>query len=255
MQNSEWRTQFDSEMQTLMEEYVKMQDFHAIETPLKTDKQFKSELKHRLQKEWNFKALSRGIFNANQLIHDYLHTLPDERQAEKAREELNFAFKTVSKNFAECLKKTSHDEGMNQIDTSIPIWTAIYGLSDETLLFIYELVLKCFKNKEIENSKDLLHILLMFAPTIPAYWNALGFCYQSEGNLDQALKNYLIAEDIDPDILDTHFYLARCYKAMNQKLLAQEQVEKISKVIAANNERQEQWKMQATQLAHELSNF
>lgn len=255
MQQNEWVNQFNSQMASLVEEYVQEQDFHAIETPLKTEKQIKNELRNNLLKDVNFKAMSRGILNALSLINAHLLAFGDQKQIEEVGQELDNAFIKLGDMVEQYSQdKLTDNTEVNQLDQNVPLWTALYGISDETLIMIYDIVLKCFENNEIENAKDLLQILLMFAPTIPAYWNAKGFCLQIEGNLDQALKNYLIAEEIDQDLLDTHFYLARCHMAMNNKLLAQEEVEKLTKLIAASKELKEEWENDVEQLANEISN-
>lgn len=142
---------------------------------------------------------------------------------------------------------------IDQLDPDVPFWKSLFGLSDETLVWIYDVVLEYFKNNEIENSKDILQILLMFAPTVPAFWNALGFCFQREGDLDQALDYYLNAESIEEDLPETHFYLARCYLAMNLRPLAREQVEKLFKLIEKSNELRNSWEKPINQLANEIS--
>lgn len=251
-QKEKWIEQFNSEMKSLIDEYVKEQDFHAVETPLKSDRQYKNELKEELSKKYNFEAISRGIFNGVNLINSYLLTLNDQVEIEKARKELDKAFEKLSELFDKALESSDLDLA-DQINPDLPIWTSLFGMSDETLGLIYESVLNCFENNEIENSKDILQILLMFAPTIPAFWNALGFCFQTEGNLDEALNQYLVAESMDEDLPETHFYLARCYLAMNKRCLAQEQVEKLSKRMDTLKNYKNQWEAAINQLANEVS--
>ena len=143
--------QFDAEMRSLIENYVEQQDFHALETSLKSEKQIKEDLKDKLLKENNFKGIARGTFNAIHLINAYLLTLNDEKKAEKVMHELYNAFKIIGeyKNNVDSINTKAIDSW----DLNVSIWTAVYGLSNETLSLIYDIVLKCFNNNEIENSK------------------------------------------------------------------------------------------------------
>jgi tetratricopeptide (TPR) repeat protein len=252
MQEKEWISQVDAEMQSLIEEYVLQQDFHALETPLKSDQQLKNDLRSHLKETYNFKSLSDGIRNAIDLIRAETKTHRDTAKEEKVEQELAHAF-TAFNEFYQKRKENALYQEASKLEAHESLWTKLYGISDETLLIIYNLVLKCFKNKEIENAKNLLRILLLFAPIVPAYWNGLGFCYQTEGDSEQALRNYLLAESIDPEHFDTHFYLARCYLAMNNKTLAKEQVEKLNKLVAASPQLKGQWENAIAQLEQDIN--
>lgn len=91
MQQNQWIDQFNSEMRSIIEEYVNEQDFHAIETPLKSDKQFKNELKNALLEENNFAVISRGIINAVDLLDAQLMNVSDDNQREKISNEFEVA--------------------------------------------------------------------------------------------------------------------------------------------------------------------
>lgn len=246
MKKKEWINQFDSKMQAIIDAYVQEQDFHAIETPLKSDSQIKNELRARLHKEQNFDTIFKGIFNSFSLINAHLLTLNDKNKKKQIRDELDHALTVFSD-----LRKQTSQESKNQSNTNAPLWVGLYGISDETLLMIYDIVLENVKHNQINNAKDLLQILLLFAPTITSFWNALGFCFQTEGNYDQALNIYLISEEINPELPDTHFYLVRCYMAMHEKSRAQEQVKKLNKLIAESKELKGHWKNEVEQLAQE----
>lgn len=241
--------QFNSEMLALINDYVDKEDFNALATPLKSALQIKNEVREQLVKALSYESFAKGVDNAVQLIQSHLETITDPQLTEKYVEELNHGFKAI----VEFYGNTSDDQKedwMNRWNPEIPIWKEIFGVSDETLLMVYDIVLEQFNRNQIENAKDLLQLLLMFAPTLPSYWNALGFAYQKEGKLDHAVKQYLMAEELNPELLDCHFYLARCYMEMNKKCLAKEEVEKLSKLCASLND--EESMMQVEELALEI---
>lgn len=240
----------DTKMRVLIDEYVEKQDLHTLETPLKTEKQLKDELRQKLLKQQSFTNISKGFLNAIRLINEHLNELNDEKQTQKVREEIEHAFKVVRELLRKRIENESED--INQWNLKGPIWSSLYGVSNQTLMMIYDIVLACYNNQEIANAKDLLQILLIFAPTVPDYWNALGFCFQAEEDYEQALRYYLIAEEADPDLLDTHFYLARCYLGLNKKPLAIEEIEKLRKLLHSSKE-QNQWKNAVEGLANEIS--
>lgn len=250
MKQDEAIAQLNAEFKEMIEDYVQQQDLRALETPLKTNEMLKIELKNTLNKQHNFEAISRGVFNAIDLIHDHLKFLGNPKQTNKVHQELMTAFKSLKENTL----KNLEIENMSPLSAETSLWTVLYGISDETLLLIYEKVLQCYEKNEIVNAKDLLSLLLIFAPIVPSYWNALGFCYQKEEKYEMALKYYTISEQISPEILDTHFYLARCYNAMNQKSLALEQVDKIVKQLdSLKVSSNDSWRNQAEKLAQEIT--
>lgn len=257
MQKNQRIERFDAFVENTIEEYVSKEDFNAIATPLKSEQQIKDELRLNLRKELNYSNLSKELIHGVDLIHDHLLNWNDRHQAEKVRQELSHAFRRLKDLYQEYSQKnlTDSDQDLsNRIDPNASLWTGLYGISDETLSFIYDMVLTSFNKNEVQDAKSLLQILITFAPIIPSYWNALGFCFQTEGNLEKALDHYLIAENINQDYLDAHFYLARCYMAMNNKFLAREQVEKLEKLIATSSELRDQWEGQVEQLANEILN-
>ena len=250
MKQDESISQLNSEFKELIEDYVQKQDLRALETPLKTNEMLKNELRNKLNKEHNFEAISRGVFNAIDLIHEHLTFLGNTQQTDKVHQELMTAFKSLK----EITDKNQEAEKLSQLGPETSLWTALYGISDETLLLIYEMVLKCDEKNEIVNAKDLLSLLLIFAPIIPSYWNALGFCYQKEGKYEMALRYYTISQQISPETLDTYFYLARCYHAMNQKSLALEEVDKLHKQLdSLKVQSNDAWRHQAEKLTQEIT--
>lgn len=251
MQTNDQIKQFDSDMSLLIDEYIKHQDFHAMETPLKTEAQCKQTLKNRLLGEYNFTAISKGIFNAVHVINQYLSQSEKIKDRKKIQSELSTAFTKLIELYGQT-KTNKNPDLLKNLEHDLPLSLALFGISNETLIEIYEIYLQCFKNKEIENSKDLIQLLLIFAPTIPAFWNALGVCFQNEGNFDQALNHYLIAEEINPSLVETHFYLARCYINQKNHPLAKEQVEKLFKLMNDSQDLKNQWEHAVHELAYEI---
>lgn len=238
-------TPFDEKMRAIIAEYVEAQDLHALETPLKSEQEIKKELQNKLTQQQNFTTITKGFINAVQLINNHLQALNDEQLIQKVKNELEKGLMGLAEFFRKGLPAQQSLEGS--------FWSSVYGISDETLVLIYDVFLECYKNRDISNAKDVLQILLIFAPTIPAYWNALGFCYQAEGNLEKALVYYLIAQEIDEDQIETYFYLTRCYLALNNKSLAKEQTEKLVKLISASSEKKNKWGNAIKQLLQDVN--
>ena len=229
MQDEELQ-KFDHDIKSLIEDYVEKQDLSLLQTPLKTNNQLKDELRDKMQQAFSFAALNRGIFNAVDLMTNHLMAFGSVNQLEAIREELGNAFI----NFAELQKKHQDDvdyEWLNQLDPEVPVWTSLYGISSSTLLLIYGIALKCLENREVSNAKDLLELILIFAPSVSSYWNAMGYCYQLEENYDRAIHYFLISQEIEPELPETYFYLINAYKRTGQKSLALDQLNQLQQKI------------------------
>ena len=217
MQSMKVAKKFDSEMKAYIENFVNKQDFRAIETPLKKNQAYKDEIKHKLYSMYSSQKLIKDMCGSISLINKYLTN-------EKVRYELENAFD----HFERIKNQYMDSKGcwLDHIELNTKPWV-LFGLSVDSLLTIYQIVLKCYENKEIDHAKNLLELLLIFAPTISSYWNALGFCFKEE-SLEMALDYYLISLQIDPHHVETYFYIAHTYLAMNNRNLAELQLEKLN---------------------------
>jgi len=254
MKKREWVEKFDANVKELVTNYVDEQDFHTLETPLKSQQQYKIDLKEKLMANLNFASLMRGYIHSIQLIEEELMEKLDAAQLKKTLTEIAIAFERLGNLQRKYSDHDLLDQGeMSTLDLDLPLWTALYGISTETLMQIYEIVSKYYHQDRIDDAKDLLQTILLFAPTISSFWNALGFCCQQQGNFEQAINYFTISEEVDPNFLETYFYLARCYMKMNQKSLAKRQAEKLMHHIQAFDESQSYWLQQVKQLNDELS--
>lgn len=245
---------FEAKIKPVIEEYVNNQDFYLLASPLKTEHQYRLAFKEQIAKELNLTSLLQKYMKGINLLKIELLEKNDTYLMLKVLNEVEQAFKKIQeiqKNYS-----TSEDkEALAQnslIDADQPLWTALYGLSSETLLLIYELAIKNFNNHACEDAKNLLQLLLTFSPTVSSYWNAMGYCYQNEGEYAKALNYYLMAEEIDPNFLETQFYLARCYQSMHQQGLALESLEKLWSFIQTSPEVKEEWEGHVRKLANEI---
>lgn len=250
MQPKGFESHFDAEMQSHIDRFVSTQDFQVIATPLKTSEQYKAELKDRMTRDYSYQNIMPSLSSSAQLINQHLIFHVDKAQSEKIKCELSNAFD----HFNEIRNPSSvsaEDFWKEHIKCNTKPWTLL-GISKETLLTIYEIALVCFDRNEMTQAKSLLKLLLVFAPTIPSYWNALGFFYQKEKDLEAALQHYLFSEQVDPDHLETYFYISRCYLAMNQYLLAYEQVDKLIKLMNLSPELKKHWQSDVEKLARDI---
>ncbi|MBS4167118.1 MULTISPECIES: tetratricopeptide repeat protein [unclassified Neochlamydia] len=245
---------FDAKIKPVIEEYVNNQDFHLLATPLKTEHQYRLAFKEQIAKELNLTLLFQKYVKGINLLKIELLEKSDTPSMLEVLNEIEQAFKKIQEIQKKYSISKDHEvlDPNSLIDADQPLWTTLYGLSSETLLLIYELAIKNFNNHAFEEAKTLLHLLLTFSPTVSSYWNAMGYCYQNEGEYAKALNYYLMAEEIDPNFLETQFYLARCYQSMQQHGLALESLEKLWGFIEASPEVKEEWESHVRKLAKEI---
>jgi tetratricopeptide (TPR) repeat protein len=241
-------------MNSIIEDYVKEQDFHAIATPLKSDEHHKRELKQKLKDELCYESVVRSLTNSMDVIIDYLNLHENDSQADQVVREVS-----ESMSYFKAFKEKVDEENISIMDwvekndPTARTWSLFYGVSDETMLYLYKIVRENFNQKKYTQAKDLLQLILVFAPGISSYWNALGFCFQQEGLFDEAIKKYLIAKEMDPEDLETYFYLARCYKQQNDLKASQEEIDELTHLINQTVELKEDWSQHLDSLKKDLS--
>jgi hypothetical protein len=249
------KKQFESSVQQYIDECVKAQDFHVIETPLKTDAQYKAEMKHRLKDELTYANLIGSHELAIETIRQYLSTVDDKEQKERVEIEIANSMDHF-KEFRDLFLKQELpiEEWIEKNNPEAKTWSLFYGISDDTINFLYDIVLKKISESELAEAKGLLQLMLLYAPGISSYWNALGFCLQKEGHYEEALVNYQMAKEMNATNLETYFYLARCYHAMNNFILAEEQVEQLKQLISESDELRKEWELHVKNLEKTINN-
>ncbi|QLH36277.1 MAG: tetratricopeptide repeat protein [Parachlamydiaceae bacterium] len=186
-----------------------------ISTPLKTEKQIKAQLREAFNECFNEENLIEFYRQCHELIYKHLQNCDLFTQEKIKNEFLNIKI-------AVDWDSTSSFRGLQ-------------GLSDETLLVIYQVALNLFETQRFDQSKQLLSMLLLFASKISSYWNALGYVYQTEGNFESAITCYSKSLETDPDNIETYFYLARCYLQMQQSYLAKQQLDNLREYLIQSN--------------------
>lgn len=252
--NDRFAQNFDEQCNSIIETYVNEQDLHVLETPLKSEQSFKIELKERMREDFCYAALSRSIFNALTLITRYLMENFDSDKAAQIHEEIGQSFEQFQKSQEIYLKGSENEKAiLDNKEAQNKPWV-LFGLGDDTLFIIYDVVMKCFNEKDLEGAKDILSLLLIFAPNISSFYNAIGFAYQQEKQFDKAINHYLIAQEIDPDNLETKFYLARCYLEKGQNIESLQTVENLRNIVNASEALKVRWASHVEKLNNDILN-
>ena len=242
--------EFDEKLKESVHEMVSKLDFNAIATPLKTDFQIKNELENKINNNLKASHLSENLENALVLIDDYLKVSESQEIREKVNREILQSIKHFQKVNKEFVSQSLDFETWISSKNK-PTWTVLYGVSTETILLMYKPVLELVKVENYEGAKTILLLILFFAPDVSSYWNALGFCLQQQQNLDEAIHFYNISKEINPENLETYFYLARCYKQKEDLSSAFEELNQLKTELQKNVELKEDWKNSIL----ELENF
>lgn len=244
---------FDEQIDSMIDSFVSEQDFKAVETPLKSEKQHQIELKNRLKEDLCYAKLSKQIFNAINLINQYVTEKFDREKAELLMAQIGNSFDQFSVNQEKYTTGTNEDKALlNAKGAEMKPWV-LFGLDDNIVIMVYDVVLQCFKKNDIQGAKDILTILLMYAPSVSSFWNAMGYTLQLEHHYEDALNQYAISEEVDPDNVETKFYIARCYLAQHRTNEAKHKIDEIRHAVEHSDDLKTIWSGHIEKLQMDIS--
>lgn len=225
-----------SEQDLIFEEYAtamaneKLEEdsyYEALSTPLKSAKAIKEEHFQSLKKSFEFKELRNHIAKAEELIRNgEMISLFGEARYQEIIQQLDNIKDNID-NYYEENPESSED-----------ILQKISNIPDETLINIYEFTLEFINKKSYEEAISLLTYLSLFAPDIPSFWLSLGFCLQSLGRDQEALKVFdsLKASYENPK---PYLYSAISHFKLNQKDLAKIDLQKANELHIKTNDEED----------------
>ena len=108
------------------------------------------------------------------------------------------------------------------------------GLSDKTLLWVYSVGHKHFKQGGSKEAVYIFSLLTMLNPMVYDYWMAFGFAQEGVEELEKALHAFSFASLLDPEAPSSRYKSAEVYIKLNLFDEALAELEVLEEIIVAD---------------------
>jgi tetratricopeptide (TPR) repeat protein len=192
--------------------------YSFFSTPLKSAKTCRMEHKQQIQEVLSMKEWQTAMADALDLIRQKLSAAVGVEAAQQVQKELRHAPEHLSEKLKDPALKSSSLQHL-------------MGLSDDSLVSIYELAYDLLLKQDYKESLALLKLLSFLAPQIPSYWIAQGFCLHHLQKVEEAAEAYEIAKILNPEDPQAYIALANCYLHLKEKRQAQDALDQAEQLL------------------------
>ncbi|MES2199658.1 MAG: tetratricopeptide repeat protein [Chlamydiota bacterium] len=162
--------------------------------------------------------IRKSLIKANQLLMEDLELLPNVEKELRTQE------------LSVMTDKLNQVVDPDQL-VAAGSWQNFLNLSNETLLWIYNLGYRCFEEKKYKEASSLFLILTLLNPLVCDYWVALGFAQRGLLLDASALNSFVTATTLNPDNPAARYQAADIYLQLKQPTEAIEELEALLKII------------------------
>ena len=187
--------------------------YKMFATPLKPPSAFRNAHRDKLVDFFKFEELQEQLEEAPKIVLNLMPSYLPADDFTKIKNELNKSinhFILVAISMGESAEKP-------------PLLQELFGISDGSLIHIYELGIDLVKKNNHKDATALFVFLTTLTPYVPSFWIAQGICLQALDRHEDAIENFKTAKLLKPVDLLSLFYLIESYK--NLKLDEEAKIE------------------------------
>lgn len=233
-----------SDVDKLLNEVVKSQVeafteddayYQFMATPIKPASSIKAQHQRQLSVFFQLTSLRSELDQAVKLILAGLPNLITSEQFALVEKEINGS----SDHFIAYMEKTK-----NEIQSDkVVVFSEMFGVSDDSLLHIYDLGVALIENDEITDGAFIFRFLTTLSPHVPSYWLALGICFQMLSRFEEALIAFSSAKFLSPMDPVPSFHLVQCYRALKEESNEEIELGVLENILSKlNSEEREVWR-------------
>lgn len=209
----------ESQVETLIQDDSYYQ---LLSTPLKSASIVKKEHRKQLVEFFKLKELRNQLEVAPNIILNLLPDLVSKEEFVKIKGELDGS----GEHFIHFI------ESMNKESSEKPIlFQEMFGLSDDTLLRIYDLAVDLIKKENYEDANTLLVFLTTLAPHVTSYWIAEGACLQALDRHQEAIAVFSAAKFLSPSDPAPSFYSIESFLILDDKDKAKLELDEVKEIV------------------------
>lgn len=195
--------------------------YQALATPLKPASAFKREHRRQLEDFFKLTELRKQFEEAPKLILNLLPNLVSTLEFNQVKDELDKSSENFIKNMA--IGSQSSEKPV--------LFQELFGLSDETLMSIYDLGVDLVQKENFDHANTLFVFLTTLAPHVTSYWIAQGVCLQALDRHKDAIAIFDAAKVLDPSEPALSAYTIESYLALKEKDKASLEIDALKEII------------------------
>lgn len=209
----------ESQVESLVQDDAYYQNFA---TPLKSASQIKVEHRKQLIDFFKLTELRSQLESAPVLVENLLVDLISPAEFDKVKAELDKS----GEHFISFIGSMGKDSGEKPI-----LFQEMFGLSDETLLHIYDLSVDLVKKGKYEDANTLFVFLTTLAPHVPSYWIAEGACLQALNRHEEAIAVFNAAKFLNASDPAPVAYSMESYYMLKDMSSAKAELEALKEIV------------------------
>lgn len=198
------------------ESYYKM-----FATPLKPPSAFRNAHREKLIDFFKFEELQEQLEEAPKIILNLMPTFVPVDDFTKIKDELN---KSINHFIRIAIS-------MGESSEKPPILQELFGISDESLVHIYELGIDLVKQNNHKDANALFVFLTTMTPYVPSFWIAQGACLQALDRHEDAVEMFKTAKLLKPVDPLALVYLIESYKNLKREDEAKVELETLKTLV------------------------
>lgn len=221
-----------SKVDTLLEDLIESQVDNLIQedsyyqmfaTPLKPAKAFKQAHRKQLIEFFKLTELREQLEHAPELLLEHLPNFVPKEEFDQIKKELD----NSGEHFVRFVESMSDEPSEKPI-----LFQEMFGLSDDTLLHIYDFGADLVKKENYEDALTVFVFLTTMAPHVPSYWIAQGACLQALDRHEEAISVFNAAKFLNSIDPSPSFYMIESHLALKDNTRAKLEVNSLKEIIS-----------------------
>jgi tetratricopeptide (TPR) repeat protein len=219
----------ESQVETLVQEDSYYQLFA---TPLKPASAIKQAHRKQLIEFFKLSELRSQLENAPTILMNLLPDFVSKQDFETIKAELDGS----GEHFVHFIE-TMAEESERPI-----LFQEMFGLSDDTLLHIYDLGVDLVKRNNYQDANTLFVFLTTLAPHVTSYWIAQGACLQTLNRHEEAVAVFSAAKFLNPLDPAPCAYSIESYMELKDLEKAKQELDGLKEIVKSlNGEEKKMW--------------
>lgn len=209
-------------------------------TPLKPPSAFRNAHRDKLVDFFKFEEFQEQLDEAPKIILNLMPNYLSSEDFSKIKNELN---KSINQFILIAIS-------MDPTGEKPVVLRELFGISNDSLVFIYELGIDQMKKNNCKDANALFVFLTTMTPFVPSFWIAQGACLQVLDRHEDAIESFKFAKQLKPSDPLPRAYLIESYRSMKQDDESDAEIEALKSLIQTLDEDEKvQWENRINEMA------
>lgn len=195
--------------------------YQMFATPLKPPSAFRKAHQENLMDFFKFEELHEQLEQAPKIILSLMPNYLPSEEFNKIKSELD---KSINQFILVAIS-------MSETSDKPILLQELFGITDDSLLKIYELGVDLVKKNNYKDGIALFVFLTTMSPYVPSFWIAQGVCLQALNSHEDAIELFKNAKILKPSDPVPFAYLIECYLILKKNDEAKTELEALKSTV------------------------